>query len=208
MKKLICGSMLVGGLLTLSQLGYSDTVKWTPTTPAGSGCNAGNTQIFVFGDTISWVFDSLGVDLTAGFPPGSSNKYCAIRAGAEVAQGIYLAELKQSLTFGGIKSKDGSRGAITTNSTFFGYTVSPFQITLPEGMDFNQALVTRDRVDNFAVIAPPNYWCNPNRNPRGLFTSRIAVNGQVTRPGASISISAQQFDVKFEATFGWRPCGV
>jgi len=63
-------------------------------------------------------------------------------------------------------------------------------------------------VDNFLVLAPPRYWCNPNRNPRGLFTSRIAVNGQVTRPGASISISAQQFDVKFEATFGWKPCDV
>jgi hypothetical protein len=34
------------------------------------------------------------------------------------------------------------------------------------------------------------------------------VNGQVTRPGASISISAQQFDVKFEAIFGWKPCNV
>src|SRR5690349_18670127 len=102
MKKLICGSMLVGGLLALSQVGYSQTVKWTPTTPAGSGCNNSNTQVFVFGDTVSWVFDSLGVNLTAGFPPGSDNKYCAIRAGAEVAQGVYLAELKQSLTFGGI----------------------------------------------------------------------------------------------------------
>jgi hypothetical protein len=208
MKNLICNSLLVGGLLALSQFGYSQTVKWTPTTPAGSGCNASDTQVFVFGDTISWVFDSLGVDLTAGFPPGSANKFCAIRAGAEVAQGIYLAELKQTLTFGGIKSKNGSRGSIATNSTFFGYSVAPFQISFPEGMDFDQSLVTRDRVDNFAVIAPPRYWCNPNRNPRGLFTSRIAVNGQVTRPGASISISAQQFDVKFEATFGWRPCDV
>lgn len=200
--------MVVGGLLTLSQLGYAQTVKWTPTTPSGTGCNASDTSIFTFGDTISWVFDNLGVNLTAGFPPGSDNKYCAIRAGAEVAQGVYLAELKQSLTYGGIKSRVGSRGSISTNSTFFGYSVAPFQVRMPEGADFDVPLETQDRIDNFAVISPPAYWCNPNRNPRGLFTSRIAVNGQVTQPGASISISAQQFDVKFEATFGWKPCGV
>lgn len=211
MKKLICESMiLVGGLLALSSASFAQTVKWTvpPNSASGSGCSSADTQVFVFGDTISWTFSNLGVELTAGFPPGAQNKFCAIRAGAEVAQGIYLGQLKQSLTYGGIKSRDGSRGSISTNSSFFGFTVSPFQINLPEGVDFNEPLVTRDRIDNFAVVAPPSWWCNPSRNPRGQFASRIAVNGQVTRPGASFSLAANEFDVKFEAIFGWKPCGV
>ncbi|MFW7378992.1 MAG: DUF4360 domain-containing protein [Oligoflexus sp.] len=205
-KIFILKSFIVGVLLSLSQFSYAQTTKWTPAPPSGNGCNPNNTSVFAFGDTISWTFDDLGVNLTAGFPPGSDNKFCSIRAGAEVVQGIYLAQLTQSLTYGGIKSRFGSRGSISTNSSFFGYNVAPFQVQLPEGVDFDTALTTKNKVDNFAVIAPPSYWCNPNRNPRGLFSSRIAVNGQVTRPGASISIAAQQFDVKFEAIFGWRPC--
>lgn len=211
MKKLNCRSMiLVGGLLALSQMANAQTVNWTipPNAASGSGCTRDDTEVFAFGDTISWTFRNLGVELTAGFPPGAQNKFCAIRAGAEVAQGIYLGQLKQSLTYGGIKSKDGSRGSIATNSSFFGFTVAPFQINMPDGVDFAEALITQDRIDNFAVVAPPSYWCNPSRNPRGQFASRIAVNGQVTRPGASFTLAANQFDVKFEAIFGWKPCGV
>ena len=206
LKKIASASLLFGSFIGFSQLGLSQTTKWTPAPPSGSGCNTSDTFVFTFGDTISWTFSNLGVNLTAGFPPGSDNKFCSIRAGAEIAQGIYLAQLTQSLTYGGIKSKTGSRGSISTNSSFFGYNVQPFQIQLPEGSDFDVALTTRNKVDDFTVIAPPSYWCNPSRNPRGLFSSRIAVNGQVTQPGASISISAQQFDVKFEATLGWKPC--
>lgn len=208
MKINLMTTFLVSGLLSLSPFALAQTTNWTPAPPSGSGCNANDTFVFAFGDTISWTFSNLGVNLTAGFPPGSDNKFCSIRAGAEISQGIYLAQLTQSLTYGGIKSKFGSRGSISTNSSFFGYNVQPFQIQMPEGSDFDVALTTRNKVDDFTVIAPPRFWCNPNRNPRGLFSSRIAVNGQVTNPGASISISAQQFDVKFEAILGWRPCPV
>jgi len=206
LRKLVSKSMLVGSLLGLSQFGYGQTTRWTPAPPSGNGCNPSDTFVFAFGDTISWTFSNLGVNLTAGFPPGSDNKFCSIRAGAEISQGIYLAQLTQSLTYGGIKSRFGSRGSISTNSSFFGFNVAPFQVQLPEGTDFDVALTTTNRVQDFAVIAPPSYWCRQSRNPRGLFSSRIAVNGQVTRPGASITIAAQQFDVKFEAIFGWRPC--
>ena len=186
----------------MSTASFADTTRWLSAVFNGNGCPAGSTVAIAFGDQVQWIFSELGVSLDR---PGTESKFCVITAAAEVAHGFYIGTLRQVLSYGGVKTTHRSNGAITTRSRFFGYNVKPFHIFFPDGTSFNTPSTSQARENQFVVNRPPFYWCSPRQNLRGLFSSTLAVNGK-TRPGGSISINAQDFDVKFSAEIGWKPC--
>ncbi|MFW7378993.1 MAG: hypothetical protein ACOH5I_09330 [Oligoflexus sp.] len=185
----------------------SQTVEWSDGHAQGTGCNTSDTSIFSFGDEISWVFSNLGIRLSAENGPRAMNKFCNISADARVAQGNYVTEFQQILTYGGIKTQWGSQASVSTTARFYGHVIKPFKVDLRNGTDFDEALISQTLTDKGASISQSNWWCRPNRNPRGKLMGRISVNGQlIGQPGGSVVINAQSFDIKYAASLKWRSC--
>ena len=194
-------------LLIVSSIGWSQTVEWSNGRVQGTGCRAADTSIFPYGDEISFVFSALGINLSESGGAKASNKFCNISADARVAPGNYVADFQQILTYGGIKSQWGSQGSIMTSAHFFGHLIKPFRIDLPNGTDFDQALISQTLSDKDTPVARAAWWCRSDRSPKGQLMGRIAVNGQLLGPdGGSIALSAQGFDVKYAALIRWDHC--
>jgi hypothetical protein len=198
-------SFLLG--LGISSLAHGQTVEWMNGSVQGNGCGMNDTSIFIFGDEISYVFSSLGIKLSDAGGPKGMNKFCNVSADARVDQGNYVREFQQALTYGGIKTQWGSQASIMTSAQFYGHHIKPFKVNLRNGMEFNQGLVTETLSDGETSLSKAEWWCKPNRNPKGHLKGRIAVNGQlVGSEGGSIVLSAQTFDVKYSASILWAPC--
>ena len=194
-------------LLSISALASGQTVEWSNGRVQGTGCRAEDTSIFIFGDEISFVFSALGINLGEGGGPKAANKICNMSADARVASGNYVADFQQVLTYGGIKSQWGSKASILTSAHFFGYIIKPFRIELPNGTDFDQALISQTLSDRDTPLSRKEGWCKSDRNPRGSLMGRISVDGQLLgQTGGSIAISAQGFDVKYAARIIWSQC--
>jgi len=207
MKHLINFINLLALICSFSKPAVSQTVEWFDGRAQGSGCRMEDTSIFSFGDEISWVFSDLGINLTGSGGPRAMNKFCNISADARVDQGNYVTEFQQILTYGGIKTQWGSQASISTTARFYGHIIKPFRIDLRNGADFDQALVSQILTDRGASISRADWWCRPNRNPRGKLMGRVAVNGQlIGQPGGSVVINAQSFDIKYSAIMKWNSC--
>ena len=190
--------------LTASSAFAVQTTEWSNASASGSGCPAGTAIVTVTpgGDEIAWTFDAFGFDL---IEPSSASRFCRLSASAKLGGGYYLGELKQELTYGGIKSQFGSRLSIGVQSRFFGYTLPPIVRSYPNGTALNSLFESAVSTQNFVVFAPPSYFCRDG-NLSGLFQSTISANGQVFPNGGSASLSVQGQNVTFKATAGWLAC--
>lgn len=210
MKQLIKDLRIISILsfLSFSAPAWSQTVEWMNGSVQGNGCRMDDTGIFIFGDEISYVFSSLGINLSdAGGGPKAMNKFCNVSADARVNQGNYVTDFQQVLTYGGIKTQWGSQASIMTFAQFYGHQIKPFKVMLRNGMEFNQPLVSETLSDKDTAVAKANWWCKPNRNPKGHLKGRISVNGQlVAGEAGSVALNAQTFDIKYAASIHWAPC--
>ncbi|HET9237669.1 MAG TPA: hypothetical protein VFO10_10480 [Oligoflexus sp.] len=210
MKQLIKDLRIISVLSCMSfgAPAWSQTVEWMNGSVQGNGCRTDDTGIFIFGDEISYVFSSLGINLSdAGGGPKAMNKFCNVSADARVDQGNYVTDFQQVLTYGGIKTQWGSQASIMSFAQFYGHQIKPFKVMLRNGMEFNRPLVSETLSDKETSVAKANWWCKPNRNPKGHLKGRIAVNGQLVSGGeGSVALSAQTFDIKYAASIRWAPC--
>lgn len=201
---------LLGASLSLSGAAAAQTAHWIveQAVANGTGCVMGSdTLAIAAGDQIQFIFSNLGVDLPANSGlPYAARKACTVAVPAQIARGFYAANLQQSIYYGGIKSA-GATASIATQGTFFGLPVNPLVVNLPYGTTFNQPAAYRQTTNSFLVSAPgPAMWCLPSFNPRGLFTSRLVVQGSKSSDSQNLLLSADQYDIKFYATMGWLSC--
>lgn len=180
------------------------TVAWSNATANGNGCPAGTSVVTITpnGDEIAWTFDAFGFDLSG---PSSASRFCRVSASAKLAGGYYLADLKQELTYGGIKTRVGSRLSVGAQSRFFGQNLPALIRDYGDGTPFNSLFETASATDSFIIYAPPSYFCK-NPNLSGLFQSTLSANGQVTTSNGSASLAVQGQNVTFKATSGWVAC--
>lgn len=209
MKSLIKDLRIISivSVMSFSAPAWSQTVEWMNGSVQGNGCRMDDTGIFIFGDEISYVFSSLGINLSDAGGPKAMNKFCNVSADARVDQGNYVTDFQQVLTYGGIKTQWGSQASIMSSAQFYGHQIKPFKVMLRNGEEFNQPLVSETLSDKDTSVAKANWWCKPNRNPNGHLKGRIAVNGQlVAGEAGSVALSAQTFDIKYAASILWAPC--
>jgi hypothetical protein len=189
------------GLSLFSAPAWSQIVNITYFPPAGSGCDADNSKLMASGEDLYW---SLGLSLNLP-PAGSGNRFCALRAGLELARGYYPTEIWQEIKFGAMKSRDGAVLSLSAAQSLFGYSSEPVQFTYPSGTPFSDPSKTIAWTTDLRFI-PRSYWCDPNRNPKGLWTSRIAINGLVERPDAYLVFGPSGQKTTYRWKFSWARC--
>ncbi len=168
---------------------------------AGTGCQK-DVDAFAAtnGNDLSIVFTNLGVNL-----PGNGTlrqladrKTCALRIPAEIARGYYIGRLTQQFTYGVTKTA-ASSASVSTMSTFFGFNVSPYTWTVPNGVAMDEPLLTQRREDDFLVRSTwYNGWCSLTRNPKGLYQANIAVTGMRNSSREDLIVFVDGLDLKYE----------
>lgn len=165
----------------------------------GSGCNSTgpnpNTVFVAFGNDVAVLFSTFGVDLPAGGTDArlADLKSCQIRIPATLREGFYFSQLKQTLTYGVVKSAN-STGKISANSTFFNQPVAGFTVNLPSGAANNPA-ITQSKTTPFLVTSA----CG-GTPLSGLFRSDLAVSATRANAGQSVIVATQGFDLRYEIT--------
>lgn len=204
-KKIVFNLVVIG--FSFSTGAFSQqSVQWDVRSPqtiiAGSGCQK-DVDAFAStnGNDVAIVFTRLGVDLPGGGSQSlAERKNCSLRIPATIAPGIYIGQLVQRLSYGVIKTANAT-GALSTRSTFFGFDVSPYTVTLPYGYSLNRPLMTQQRVDRFDVRTTPHWfqgWCARNRAPRGFYQANIAVSGQKSHRYEDLIMFVDGLDLKYE----------
>jgi hypothetical protein len=181
---------------------FAATTQWSNASANGNGCPIGTSQVAAAGDEIAWIFDSFFFDLVN---PESASRFCRLTATATIANGWYLGQLSQVLSYAGVKSTFGSRLKVGAASRFFGFTLPLIEHNYPNGVPFNSTFMELQGSNMFSVFAPASYWCAGSR-PQGLFQSTLSATGQVFPGGGSLSFAGQGFNVKFEAVAGLLQC--
>jgi hypothetical protein len=189
------------GISLVSVPAWGQIVNITHFPPAGSGCDADNSELLASGTDLYW---SLGLSLKLP-PAGSGNRFCALNTGLELKRGYYPTEIWQEIKFGAKKSRDGAILSLSSSHTLFGYSSEPVQFTYPSGMPFNELSKTIVWTTDLRFI-PQSYWCNPDRNPKGLWTARIAINGLVERPDAYLEFGPAGQKTTYRWKFSWARC--
>lgn len=197
-------SCLVVSALGSGSAWAQQTTAWSNATANGNGCPPGSSTVTVTpgGDEIAWTFSEFGFDLVQ---PASASRFCRLSASAHLAGGYYLAQLKQEITYGGIKSTWGSRIMVGARSRFFGFNLPPLIRDYPSGTPLNSIFESAVSTNNFTVFAPPSYFCRGGVLS-GLFQSTVSANGQVFPGGGSASLAVQGQNVTFRAIAGWVAC--
>lgn len=208
------------GFLTMCSISQwaiaQQAVQWDVGSPqtiiAGSGCQK-DLDAFASsnGNDLAVVFTRLGVDLPGGGSPAlADRKNCSIRVPATIAPGVYIGQLAQRLSYGVIKTSN-TTGALSTRSTFFGFDVSPYTVTLPYGYALNRPLMTQQRIDQFSVRTTPTWfqgWCSRSRAPRGFYQANIAVSGQKSHRYEDLIMFVDGLDLKYEVSTALVRCQI
>ena len=176
---------------------------------AGTGCQR-DVDAFAAtnGNDLSIVFTNLGVNL-----PGdgvsrqlADRKTCALRIPATIQRGYYIGRLTQQFTYGVTKTAN-SNAAVATRSTFFGFDVSPYAWSVPNGVAIDEPLLTQRREDDFLVRSTWwAGWCNATREPRGLYQANIAVSGQRASRREDLIVFVDGLDLKYEVLASLFTC--
>lgn len=201
-KKMNLKSLVLGifacsmGHMALAQ----QTVEWDANSSRalGNGCPNGSVAFIAAGNDVTVLFSELGVDMPSGGGAAlQETKNCTIVIPAQVARGLYLADLSQNLNYSVMKTA-GSEGSISTQSVFFNNAVSPVSAYHPRG-EYQQPArdVNLSRTDTFVVSAPvwSRFWCGMARSLRGNFQSRIRVSGSRDHFGEGILMVADRKSV-------------
>ena len=179
-------------------------VEWSNVTAAGSGCPAGEAVITVSpnGNEISWTAPNFGFSLRS---PSATSKFCRLSASAAVKPGYYLDAVWHEVSYGRIKSTEGSSFSIGEQSRFFGFNMTPINRSYPSGTAFNIGKLTLYRIQNFQTLAPADFFCG-GKNPAGLFQATVSANGQVEGEFSTAEIGTKGQTIGYKAMFRWSPC--
>jgi hypothetical protein len=173
----------------------------------GTGCSLQDTAVLASGNDLSIIFSNLGVSL----PGGSTNQLsdrrnCAVRVPTQIAKGVYIGQLTQTLTYG-ITKTAWSEGTASTRSTFFGFDVSPYSVTFPKGSVFDVAEQVSSRHDTFFVNAPwQQGWCSPYRPLKGLYGANMAVSGTRDTNMEDLIMFVDGLDLRFDVLVALYTC--
>jgi hypothetical protein len=157
-------------------------VQWDPSSPAGaliagSGCKMNvDAWAFANGSDLTIVFTNLGIDLSDDIRL-ADRKACAVRIPVTIPSGTYIDSLSQSLYYG-VQKSAGTSVALAARSTFMGFPVSPFTVSLPRGLEIDDEYTSQSRDDHYG---PDSSWghgfCSTSRPTSGLYQANLAVSG-------------------------------
>lgn len=191
------------------------SVVWDVNSPstiiAGTGCQK-DLDAFAStnGNDLAIVFTNLGVDLPGGGSPNlADRKSCSVRIPATIAQGLYIGQLTQRVSYGVTKTA-GATGSVAVRSTFFGFNVSPYTVSLPYGSAVNNPLLVNSRVDNFLVQTPNDWyrgWCGRTA-PRGIYSANLVVSGQKSNSLEDLIMFVDGLDLKYEVVASLVRCSL
>lgn len=164
-----------------------------------------NTFFIDAGNTLSVLLTDLGVALPSGDQSLTGRANCRIVVPVEVARGLYLADLTQTVTFGVVKGS-GATARVSANSSFFGYPLPLLSRGYSWGPVVNSPLEQVSRTDTFAVNTPSaagwfRSWCF-GRQPKGIYTSNLAVGVEKNNIYDEAQLAIDGLDVKFEVRPG------
>ncbi len=174
----------------------------------GTGCSLNDTAILASGNDLSLIFSNLGVNLPGN---GATNELsaranCALRVPTQIAKGLYIGQLTQTLTYG-ITKTARSQGQASTMSTFFGFNVSPYAVTFPEGSVYNVAEQVTSQQNTFAVNTPwQEGWCSPYRPLAGLYGANIAVSGTRNTDMEDLIMFVDGLDLRWDILLALYTC--
>jgi hypothetical protein len=206
-------TMTLGALaFSAVALGQGQTVQWDAdrATALGNGCPRDSYALIAAGNDLTILFSELGVVMPAGGGSALQEiKNCTIVVPAQVARGVYLADLEQSLNYS-VQKTYGSEGRISTQSTFFNNPVSPIVRTHGQ---FEEQTPARDyneyRVDSFLVNSPAwRFWCGASRALKGNLQTRIRSSGSRTSYDQGIELVANSQDWRFQVTASLQICSL
>jgi Domain of unknown function (DUF4360) len=181
-------------------------IEWSQANASGNGCPANTSMVTITpgGDEIAWTFDAFGFSLSGG--AASANLFCKLSASARIKKGLYLAELKQELSYGGAKSKNGSFLSIGAQSRFLSYNLPAMTAVYDDGVVFNQVF---DYVVSTQEVRIPDKVVSENFCKKddaiGLYQSTLSAVGW-TKAGGTASLSVQGQNVTFKATTIFVDC--
>ncbi len=192
--------------LTAIQAQAESYVEWSQASASGSGCPAGTSMVTITpgGDEIAWTFDDFGFNLSNG--PTSASLFCKLSAIARIKNGLYLAELKQEMSYGGAKSKNGSYLSVGAQSRFLSYNLPAITAVYDDGVPFNSVFeyaVASQQVQIPDSVSSENF-CK-GRDVSGLYQSTLSAVGW-TKAGGTASLSVQGQNVTFKATTIFVDC--
>jgi hypothetical protein len=116
-----------------------------------------------------------------------------------------LGDLTQAITFGVVKGA-GATARVSANSSFFGYPLPVLSRGYNWGPIVNSPLEQVSRTDTFRVNTPSSAgwfrsWCF-GRQPRGIYTSNLAVGVEKNNMFDEAQLAIDGLDVKFEVRPG------
>jgi hypothetical protein len=164
-----------------------------------------NTFFIDAGNTLSVLLTDLGVALPAGDDALTGRANCRIVVPVEVARGKFLADLTQTVTYGVVKGA-GATARVSANSSFFGHPLPVLSRGYSWGPIVNSPLEQVSRTDTFRVNTPSaagwiRSWCF-GRQPRGIYTSNLAVGVEKDSFYDEAQLAIDGLDVKFEVRPG------
>lgn len=164
-----------------------------------------NTFFIDAGNTLSVLLTDLGVALPSGDNALTGRANCRIVVPVEVARGRYLGDLTQTITFGVVKGS-GATARVSANSSFFGYALPVLSRGYGWGPIVNSPLEQASRTDTFRINTPSasgwfRAWCF-GRQPRGIYTSNLAVGIEKNNMFDEAQLAIDGLDVKFEVRPG------
>jgi hypothetical protein len=164
-----------------------------------------NTFFVDAGNTLSVLLTDLGVALPSGDQSLTGRANCRIVVPVQVARGLYLADLTQTITFGVVKGS-GATARVSANSSFFGYSLPLLSRGYNWGPIVNRPLEQISRTDTFRVNTPSasswfRTWCF-GRQPKGIYNSNLAVGIEKNNIFDEAQLAIDGLDVKFEVRPG------
>jgi Domain of unknown function (DUF4360) len=180
------------------------TVEWSNLNAAGNGCPAGSAVITATpdGNELAWTSSSFGYELQG---ESSVSRFCRLNASAAISPGYYLDEIRQQVSYGGLKTKAGSVLSIGAQTRFLGFTLDPISREYADGSAFARKRVTIIRRQKFETLASHEYFCDQEAR-RGLFQGAVASSALVSTPEGKVSMGIQGLTVAYKVRFSWLPC--
>jgi hypothetical protein len=231
-----CLHRIITGLTALagvtSQSTFANDVVWRPELiqSQGIGCRFGhssdpNQNAFVItnGDSVSFVFTRLGEEFQRARHPNVNISPCRIILPLEVAAGLWVEEISQTLTYG-IAKTSGVQARLDFSSNFarrlpngrsspndLSQNMANAVVNFPAPLVINSPLeiltqpLTRIGEES-RNNSPHRRFCNRERGRLFNYHSDIFVRINKVKPDASIAFAVDGLDLRYEMKLRVKRC--
>lgn len=207
-KKTLLVSLSVVGL---NQIASAGVVEWDTNRAVaiGSGCGAGDTAFISNGEEVSVIFANMGVSVDGFSANRTPRKACNIRIPVNVAAGHYVGELKQTLTYGIVKSKYATADLVAS-TRFFELDGATIRKSFPSGASYTIASEQSSTTKRYQVNTPDfSSWyryCLSGRGYAGLLKTQFAVGARAMSANDSVTVQIDGADYRYDAVAGHYVC--